>query len=520
MIQLNSDQRLTIVLPNTNKALAEAIKNASPEQLNTLKEGKDLRSFLTSVFNDKISASKSDQTLMEILKNAPAFKNMGSFTETLNTLASEIKQSPELALKSSPLEPLLKNISLMDGESLKKQLSESGVFMESKIAQVLQNFPNIKETLEKLQSLLTQSSRPETKTVAAIVTALLNDPKLEEKATTDPKSAKNIVDGLRQIIEQLQNLRGKSDVLYTPKNFATVEKLSRLLETFVSQSSIKESHINPASPATEQTLQEIKTILKDLYSLLLSSKARDSNTLLDALERLMVTLKSPQNETAIQQELKGFISQFEKVLEHADPALSKDAGTLLNRLNSISTPESILLEPLLEESLKEDIKSRLLGLSHELESSSHPKAPELLEHVDKLLTQIDYHQLLSYLGSSNSIYFPFSWDLLEEGSMGFKKGKEKKFYCEINLKLKEYGELNLLMALYEGNQLEIQAHTEKKELKELIDENVEQLRSFLIDAGLSPRRIRVFGMKETKTSSIIPYGSDESMSNGGFEVTV
>jgi hypothetical protein len=167
-----------------------------------------------------------------------------------------------------------------------------------------------------------------------------------------------------------------------------------------------------------------------------------------------------------------------------------------------------------------DLKSNLLSLHEELTQSNDPNAPKLLEQTDKLLTQIDYHQLTSYLSASNSIYFPFAWDQLEEGSIAFKKTAGKKFYCEINLRLKEYGELNLMMGLYEGNQLELQAHTEKTELKTLIHENIASLRSLLIDAGLTPRAIRVFEMKETSSPLNETYMTEESGSDLGFEVKV
>lgn len=328
MINIPSDARLTIILPNMNKALSEAIKNASPEQLETLKEGKDIKSLLTSVFHDKITASKSDQTLLALLKNSTAFKMMGSFNEELKSLLNGLKTSPNLSASTPVLENFLKNITDIDPQSLKNQITNSGIFMESKLAGALQK-------------------------------------------------------------------RGE---FTHPKEFA--------IETF------------------------------------------------------------------------------------------------------------------LKESMANDVKSNLLTLSQELSSSNDPNAPKLLEQIDKLLTQIDYHQLVSYLGSSNSIYFPFSWDQLESGSMEFKKTSGKKFYCEINLKLKEYGELNLMMALYNETQLEIQAHTEKPELKNLIHEHIGELRTLLIDAGLTPRTLRVFERGETAAPLSKTYTPYEGGSDLGFEVKV
>jgi hypothetical protein len=182
--------------------------------------------------------------------------------------------------------------------------------------------------------------------------------------------------------------------------------------------------------------------------------------------------------------------------------------------------QSSLSENLLQEVRDHDLKSQLLGLSEELQNSSDPQSEELAKHADKLLSIIDYHQLVSHLNGSNSIYFPFSWDLLEEGSLAFKKGKEKKFYCEIDLRLREYGGLNLMMALYDENRLDIRAYTETGELKTLITDNIVRLRALLSDAGVVPGAIRVFEKREISTPEQESYKADGFGSGTGFEVSV
>lgn len=129
MINLSPEARLSIILPNTNKALSEAIKNATPEQLETLKEGKDIKSLLTSVFQDKTTASKSDQTLLDLLKNSTAFKSMGNFGDNLQSLVQELKTAPQTAVKTAFFENFLKNITSIDPQNLKSQIASSGVFM-------------------------------------------------------------------------------------------------------------------------------------------------------------------------------------------------------------------------------------------------------------------------------------------------------------------------------------------------------------------------------------------------------
>ncbi|MBN2869636.1 MAG: flagellar hook-length control protein FliK [Campylobacterales bacterium] len=492
MIHLSTDARLKIILPNTNKALAEAIKSATPEQLVQIREGKDIKSLITSVFQEKITASKSDQALLQILKNAPAFKNMGNFSDQLGSLAAELKNVPDLARRAGVVENFLKNFTSLNGETLKSQLAQSGVFMESKIAQALQTLPSFKETLQSLHSLLSQSARPGARELGNSLASLLQHPSLQTDSL-DPASAKILAGGVQKIAESLRSLNTSVDVLYSKEVAQLAAKIEALALT--------------CAPS-----QEAKPLLSQLYGALLSSNAGPSALLLDGIEQLL------KPETPLPDDLQSFSRQLGSVLEKSDPI--PRALALLPQLGTFADPDFLSIDTLLQKTLGDDLKSQLLGLSEELQNTSHPKAAELLEQVDKLLTTIDYHQLVSHLGASNSIYFPFSWDLLDEGSLAFKKGKEQKFYCEINLRLKEYGELNLMMALYDENRLDIQAHTETSELKERLSENLPQLRAVLIDAGLVPKTIRIFEMREKASREQESYSSQGYGNDFGFEVKV
>ena len=489
MIHLNTEARLNILLPNMNKALGEAIKNATPEQLETLKEGKDLKSLLTSVFQDKISSSKSDTVLLDILKNSTPFKTMGNLSETLESLIKDLKTSPDLSAKTAVLEKFLKNITLIDTQTLKNQVANSGVFMESKFATAVQKLPDLTQTLEQLRNVLSKSPQNEAKTLHTQITALLENPVLSA-SSKNIQSALILTDTLKKLSENLHTLLSKSDPLYSKE----VSELAQKLDQF-------------------SAVQEIKTSLSQLYGMLLSSHAHETNDLLDSIEKLLKNLNNAPTE-----ELKNFTLQLKNAIKEGD--IAKELSNLITKLGEFTNPKELVSETFLQESMSNDLKSNLLSLHDELSHSSDPNAPKLLEQTDKLLTQIDYHQLTSYLGASNSIYIPFSWDQLESGSMAFKKTADKKFYCEINLQLKEYGELNLMIALYEGNQLEIQAHTQKSELKNLIQENIAELRSLLINAELTPRSIRVFEMRENPSPLSESYAGYQYGSDLGFEVKV
>lgn len=496
MIHLNTDTKLTILMPHQNKALAEAIKNATPEQLDQLREGKDVKSLLTSVFHDKTTASKSDQTLLEILKNGAAFKNMGNVSDELKALVTNLKNSPDLSLKSSTLEGFAKTMDSLNGNTLKTQIGNSGIFMESKIGSAAQIIPTLQEKLQTLQALLAQSPLPDAQKIGANIGDLLKTIDPDQPLTT-LQSAETLTKELKKITDALQTFITKGDVLYSKEMGGMIQKLDLLLTQ------------------TPLSFQEIKATLSQLYGTLLSSASSDANALLDTLERLLKQVSNP-TEASLPL-LQEFGDELRDTLASGE-ATFRESGKLAAKLGEFSHPDTLLIDKVLQESMEGDLKSGLMKLSDELQESTSPHAEEVLKQVDKLLTQIDYHQLLSTLDHSTSLYFPFEWDQLENGSLAFKKGEKNKFYCEINLQLKEYGELNLLMALYDKNQIEIQAHTETPELKTLLQENVGELRGLLIDAGLSPRRIRFFEMKESPSASVEPYGSFGS--DLGFEVKV
>jgi hypothetical protein len=315
MLISSSDKKFSIILPNTNKALSEALKGASLKELNIISKGMDLNSLLESLFTQSPKGSASDKVLLELLKTNPTLKDLGSLSSTLKEILNSMKQENIKLPIQDKIKELLVDIKNLDNKLLKTNIKNSGVFLESK--------------------------------------------------------------------------------------------------------------------------------------------------LVDA-----------QNQKEI------------------DSIISKD------------------------------LKSLLLKTSQEVQNSSYPNKTELLAQMDKLSLQLDYYQLLSHLSDASSLYLPFSWDDLQEGQMQIKKAKDDKFYCDIELKLKEYGELNVRVVLYDKNQLNLQIHSDNGKFKELIQENISSLRSALIGLNITPREIRIMDMKKAQVKK---SGYDDSFSTNldmGFEVKV
>ena len=301
------------------------------------------------------------------------------------------------------------------------------------------------------------------------------------------------------------------------------------------------SHLNIISPNTNKVFslitkdlenKEIKSFsnIKDLKSLLYSLFKQkqfnsSSNNYILQLIKNNPTLKNIGDISITIKELLT-LTKDNKDLSYLDKLL-KSFATNINDSKNLNLQQKfqnsgIFLESKLKylnqdnyikDILTNDLKSVLLKTNNNFKNTSHEV--ELTKHIDKLLLQIDYHQLISYITDSSSLFIPFSWDLLKKGDIQIKNLKNNKFFCDINLTLKEYGELNLKLTLYEKNQLNIHIYSNNKNLKKLIKENISTLRSALIELNIIPKEIKTFTIKENLKSS--PYQDIDDNLNLGFE---
>lgn len=310
MIQINTGKSQAIILPSTNKALARVLQDLAPEKFAQLSQAKDLSSILNSIFKESATNNLQNQTLLELLKNNPTFKELGNIKTTIKDLLLSLQNEKQNLPIEKHLQTMLEDIKNISDKTLKNKLENSGIFLESKLKNM------------------------------------------------NPQDAK------------------------------------------------------------------------------------------------------------------------------------------------------------VQELLSNDFKAALLKTKQELESSILPNKTQLLNIVDKLSLQIDYYQLLSHLSNGSAMYIPYEFDALEDGSFSIKKDKNNAFFCDIDLKLKEYGELNIRLGLFEQKYLNVNILAENQELKQLLLSGVKELKQQLNTTGLIIQDIRFLGPNETK------YTQETKDINLGFEVKI
>ncbi len=304
----------------------------------------------------------------------------------------------------------------------------------------------------------------------------------------------------------------KIDIILPNTNRALAEVLqnasSKELQT-LSQNKDLKSILNSLLVRSSQNSTSNKALL-DLLKTNPTLKALGSST--ENIQGLLSTIKSEKKPLLIEKTLQKFLTNIQDIKQSPLKQKFENSGVFLESKLKYSNSQNI------KEIIANDLKSALLITAEELKSSLNPNRIEILKQIDKLLLQIDYHQLLSHLSNASSLFIPFSWEDLQEGQIELKKDKNNRFYCDIDLKLKKYGELNIKLALYEKNQLNVHIYSDHAVFKEIIKENLGSLRLALGENKIRAREIRVLNLKKPQSASV--YESSSTNIDIGFKVKV
>ncbi|WP_304546330.1 flagellar hook-length control protein FliK [Sulfurimonas microaerophilic] len=225
------------------------------------------------------------------------------------------------------------------------------------------------------------------------------------------------------------------------------------------------------------------------------------------IKEFLLSLESEKQNLPIEKHLKNMLSDIKNIDDKLLKSKLENSGIFLeSKLKNLDPKDAKI-----QELLSNDFKAALLKTKQELEGSLLANKTQLLNIVDKLSLQIDYYQLVSHLSNASAIYLPYEFDALEDGNLTIKKDKNNAFFCDIELNLKKYGELRVRLGLFEEKYLNVNISTQNKELKQLLQSGVKELKERLDTTGLLIKDIRFLDPNETQ------YVSDTNEVNLGFE---
>ena len=527
-----------------------------------------------------VSEAKSKSAIFEILQNNQLFKNMGNFAEDIKSLTSLIKLDSSISKPLALLQLFSKNIEQVDVKILQEQIKNSGIFFESKLANIVtqkgvaetiqtltlelkEHFsststavsPIVKEItviMDRLNTLQELSSKEAQTSLKSLLDLFRQSIKKELTSETIPmfKEVYQMVQKLDYAIEQMDLINSKIDN-YPPsmkveEHFTTQvkvlleqikENLSTLqlddLQPKIDQLLTKETLLKQGNTTTplltndplESVTNEVKKeiVHSPTQSLLKNDNSIDETHLLNkeaikAPEQsisptsLATALSSNTNfqksSETVEEALKMVVNRLKQQIEILDTKTIQQANfvdksaILEQKIHSLIKPElfvgkamtqKLSLDPT-DVELLSDMKGVLTKLNDSLAPT--PQNREALEITNRLLTQIEYHQLFSYVSSSTHLYIPFSWDGLNGGSMMMKQTSDEKFHCQIDLDLEQYGKLNMMLLLSGEKYIDISIAAQKKELGEKITQQLVELKRALNEVGLITGTVKILEYKD------------------------
>ena len=473
------------------------------------------------------SLSKAEQILSQA-KDTKIAPNLASeLSDLAKSLEAEAAQneSPEIKSLALKLKEFLKPIAGLKAGSLNDQIKNSGVMLEANLKDALtpEKLPSsIQKLLSDIKNLSNQNL------LSQILT--LNDESLDnqnsfmkltsmlEKASGD---AKNVLDNssiktLLKDVDKLDNVAKFLDKNFSKEQSAdAVKNQTSKMENFISN--LREKVGNLASEKLNQSVafssnhKELKVILESLKNdLKMLNNIGDEAGLVKAFNEVSDVSK----EGSLQDKLQSAARRLAHSLSLADPeassaksdlieskALLKQLKLATNDINNITTKSQSEISKV----LNQDVKSTLLNISEKSQNAQTVNA------ANKMISQIEMHQMVSSLQGGIQTYMPYIWDGVEGGNVAFKQGKKDKFYAQIDLNFKKFGQINVMVGLVDKRYIDLSVATQTNEFKELILGNSSELKQAISKLGLIVSNFNIKTLPKVKLN-------DRFKNFGGLDV--
>jgi hypothetical protein len=548
--------------PKAKEAIASTLKNSdiqkniqnTSDQLSDLSKQfsgeKVFEKYLPKIEKFLVDIKQIDaQTLKEQIRNAgPFMESKLKMDATIGEMPSQkiqkVLEKLQEVLKQTQAEAQKAEVFIKDFKTLLSSIQqnknvENGLHVE--IKKLLQNIQSMDfkidkdllKSLQKYETLFSDMKKPELQQqIVQIKNSLIGQ---TNQSIYNAKIEKVIVD-IQQTIQSIQGSINSShqdfasslrDIAAKIKSMiqgeSTFAKSIIKLENLLPEIKLNESRVQNSSSLAHNEIEklntDVKSALMDIKTSFLSQsfiniplKSADAITkLIDLLlnQNNFFTKDTPAFETTKQ--LTSLLETLKTTLKNVDikqanrldlfQAVSELDRVIKNEFAQTHTRMTQKSENplLLKEQLSLDVKATLLKLKEDILALNTPKAKEMLLQVDKTLAHIEYYQLNSHVTNGTMLYLPFLWQGLEKGEISFKKLKENRFFCEINLSLKEYGKIDLMLMLYENNHIDISVFAQKEQFIDVFRENLQDLKIGLNKLSLIPSNIHFFdSLKDEK----------------------
>lgn len=490
---LNTNGETVSSLKTLTQNLQNLSNSLNPSQVQNLTS---LTNELKSLINNaSLIESKFENILNQTQNKVPnqqsqANQQAGQVSQNLQTAQNTVLNQPINPQASQVQNQTAQSIILNQQNQVPAQQINQSLSNPQTIQNVQQNqVPNqqinpqqqttVNQTTQQnpLQSSQTNSNTAVQQTINLNLDTQNNTLKVVQNSEIHAKESINIQ--TREILNQIKNDIIQNPSLVQNKNILPIiDNLLKMDNFFIKNEQISNMLSNSSMNANQITAQAQSQNNISTFS---NNFASNLSPLLASLKD---SLESVQNQSfsGTQNHISKLVGKVEHIIQDLELSPEGKSQTKVN----------------------EDTKTILLQLKEELAPKQDAKSLEMMKQVDKLLTQIDFHQLSSIVTNSNFVYVPFFWEMLEDGTINMKRAEDDKFYCQINLNLKDFGKVDLMLALYDTNKMDLTIYAQRDHFKLAIRDNMQNLKVALNNADLIPVNIKLLDMQEDNKESNTP----------------
>ncbi|ANE33981.1 hypothetical protein CHL_0621 [Campylobacter hyointestinalis subsp. lawsonii CCUG 27631] len=515
---------------------------------------------ITNKLLDQLKANNDGNFKPQVLNQAKNAQVAPNFAKDVVDLINSIKSDPNLSKFATKLEEFLKPIEQIKNADLASNIKNSGIMLEAKISEALRK-ESLPTSIKELLSLMKKVQSNELK--QSFLELAKNENSDIQKSFDDLKlilenaKAKNLNvinnSNLKPLLNLGKSIENAIKFLDKSANLLSEQATQSLNKTNTSQniqtkisSTIKaldfvqnllqktQSQVEKINFETPN-LKNIKSIKNDLINITNDinkqinglkdsfgiAKANTLSNLMSLeqnstlIENLIDAISTDANNTNLQEKLSLAAKKLSNIINYFD----KNAGDAkqnlvqINHLSKLAKKATLDIQNIepnnIDESLKalsNDVKATLLNLKEATQNASNLN--NINQNVNRLLTQIEMHQLMSFAENSIQTYLPYVWDGLDSSSVAFKQGKSK-FYAKIDLNFIKYGSVSVILGLFDGKFIDIMISTGKEDFKDIILNSSKELKTAITNLGLI---ISSFSL--THKAKFEPYNEQKSFDLG------
>ncbi|MCR6570843.1 flagellar hook-length control protein FliK [Campylobacter insulaenigrae] len=447
----NTLKELIYILQNHKKENKVSLENTSYKTLfklfDKLENFKNYINKDSQNINNKKIQNMANHFIKDLNKNLALINKELSKPENIKIQNTHILK--DLSQNIKELINFLKDIKNTQNHSLKEPTNINN--------EKIQNKENLEKNLHKEQNELPKDEKNSN---------TIKDTKdfKNELPKEKIQNKENLEKNLHKEQNELPKDEKNSNTIKDTKDFKN-ENLAKEENTFINKSTNTTSNKNNFDNTFENIFKTNKNLnfSQNLQEELLTNLSKELNQTSKKLNEVLkaLDLKNYDAKNSLDD-----IKNIEKKLELSIKDLSKITQKSANEINS---------------DLQKDIKSTLLQISNLAKNLDNEN---VLNQTNRLITQLEFNQLLSLADNNIHTFLPFFWDDLEKSNVVFKRGKKDKFYAQINLEFESLGKINVFLSLNNDKYIDINMMIENIEFRKKLYERAHELKKSLVKVGL------------------------------------